>query len=105
MKLEHQSPETIREEILAVISKYLDVKQYKIFFFGSRVSGASHERSDIDVGIEGLKPIPLTVMSDIEEEIEKIPTLYKIDIVDFGRVGGKFKSIAKEKIELLTKQQ
>lgn len=104
MRLEHQSAEELKTAILAIVGKFLDLKRYRVFFFGSRVSGKSTETSDIDVGIEGSMPVPLDILSKIEEEIEELPTLYKIEIVDFGRVMPKFKEVAKQQIELLNKQ-
>jgi septum formation topological specificity factor MinE len=32
MKLEHYSAEKLKEEILKILSKYLDLSQYKVFF-------------------------------------------------------------------------
>jgi len=39
MKLEYYSAEKLKEEILKILGKYLDLSQYKVFFFGSRVKG------------------------------------------------------------------
>lgn len=99
MRLEFYPKEKLEKEILDILGKYLDLKKYKVFFFGSRVSGKGNERSDIDVGIEGPGPIPLRIFSKIEEGIENIPTLYKIEIVDFARAAPKFKKVAKQHIE------
>ena len=101
MRLEHYSEKKLKKEILEIVGKRLDLKKYKVFFFGSRVKGDNFERSDIDIGIEGSEEISSGIKLDIEEEIEKIPTLYKIDFVDFKEVGKNFAKIAKEKIEIL----
>lgn len=102
MRLEHYPKEKLKKEILEIVGKYLDLKEYRVFFFGSRVSGSGDERSDIDVGIEGAKPVPTGAMLDIQEEIEHLPTLYKIDIVDFYDVSEKFREVAKQHIEMVT---
>ncbi len=99
MKLEHYSQEKLKEEIKSVVSRYLDTDDHRVFFFGSRVTGESTERSDIDVGIEGPEPIPSAVMFKIQEEIDKIPTLYKIEVVDFQAVSEDFKKVSKVKTE------
>jgi septum formation topological specificity factor MinE len=39
MKLEHYSADKLREDILRILGKYLDLSKYKVFFFGSRISG------------------------------------------------------------------
>ena len=93
MRLEHYPQEKLKKEILAILEKHLDVSDYRVFFFGSRVAGTGTERSDIDVGIDG-KSIPWSVWHEIREEIEAIPTLYKIDIVDFSTAARRFRSVA-----------
>lgn len=103
MNLEFYPVEKLKKEILKIVEKYLDLKKYKIFFFGSRVEGRGDEHSDIDVGIEGTEEIPVGIKAEIEEEIENLPILYKIDIVDFKNVSDKFRDVVGQKIELLTK--
>jgi len=39
MRLEHYSVHSLKAQILEVIGKYLDLSLYRVFFFGSRVSG------------------------------------------------------------------
>lgn len=101
MKLEFYPIEKLKKQILEIIGRYLDLEVYQIFFFGSRVTGKGNEKSDIDVGIEGPRPVPPKIMWQIEDEIENLPTLYKIEIVDFSQVSSKFKEVVKEQIEIL----
>jgi predicted nucleotidyltransferase len=100
MKLEHYPVEKLKEEILKILSKYLDLNHYKVFFFGSRVTGRCDERSDIDIGLEGPE-IPSHIKIQIEEELENLPILYKIDLVDFRKASEEFKKVAKEKVEYI----
>ena len=58
MKIEFYSEKKLKKEILRIIGKYLDLKKYKIFFFGSRVRGDNFPRADIDIGIEDRKQFP-----------------------------------------------
>ncbi len=99
MKIEFYSEKKLKKEILNIIGKYLDLNKYKVFFFGSRVRGDNFPRADIDIGIEGPKPIPAEVKLNIEEELEKLPTLYKFDLVDFSQVSRDFEKEAKKEIE------
>ena len=101
MKLEHASAEEVKRRVLEIVGRHLDLKSHRVFLFGSRVSGKSDERSDIDVGIEGKKALPPGVLSDIQDEVDELPVLYKIDMVDFAQVDEKFKKLAKEHIELV----
>lgn len=102
MRLEHYPPKKLKREIVAIVSRHLDLKHYRVFLFGSRVSGKATERSDVDVGIEGPEPIPPATMTMIKEEVAAIPTLYKIDIVDFANVPPGFRKIASQHREMLT---
>lgn len=101
MRLEYESPEKIKSDILKIAGKHLDLNQYKLFFFGSRVIGKRNDRSDIDIGIMGAMPVSPAAFSEIEDEIENLPILYSIDIVDFSKVSEKFKQVALEKIEYI----
>lgn len=99
MKLEHRSLPEFKKEVLRVIGAYLDLKTYKVFFFGSRVLGKGSERSDIDIGIEGPEAVPWKAIMEIKEAFEEMPILYKIDVVDFKSVSKEFYEVAKQAIE------
>ncbi len=101
MKLEHYPLEKLKQEIKEIVGKHLDLRAYKIFFFGSRVDGTSHERSDIDIGIEGAEEVPSLAMAYIQEDIDKLSILYKIEIMDFKTVGADFYQVAKKYIEII----
>lgn len=94
MKLEHYSEAKLKKNILKIVKKYLDANHYRVFYFGSRVRGDSFERADIDLGIEGPVPIPAGIKLKIQEELDNLPLLYKIDLVDFQNVSKKFKNNA-----------
>jgi len=101
MRLKHYSDTKLKKELLEISGQYLNLNDYKIFIFGSRVSGKGDERSDIDVGIEGPKKIPLTTMAKMREAIEQLPILYEIELVDFKKVEPGFKKVALKNIENL----
>lgn len=99
MELEFYPIEKFKKEVLKIIGKYLDLNEYKVFFFGSRVKGINFPRADIDIGIEGPKEIPAEEKLNIEEEIARLPTLYKIDVVDFKEVSDKFRKEVLKNVE------
>lgn len=84
----------------AVVRRHLPDPAYRVFLFGSRAEGSAHERSDIDIGIEGPGPVPREKLSLIHEELEEAPTLYTIDVVDFLRVSEKFRRVARCRLPL-----
>ncbi|OGF62146.1 hypothetical protein A2926_02080 [Candidatus Giovannonibacteria bacterium RIFCSPLOWO2_01_FULL_44_40] len=103
MRLEHYPVEKLKKDIVRIVSKYLDIGKYRVFFFGSRVAGTGTERSDIDIGIDGLKPVPFNTLLNIRSEIGELPVLYKIDVIDFGSASGSFRNVASKKVEFITK--
>jgi predicted nucleotidyltransferase len=101
MKVEYYSEDKLKKEILNIIGKYIDISQYQIFFFGSRVKGDNFKHSDIDIGIEGPDRLPASIKLKIEEELENLPTLYKFDLVDFKNVTIGFRQKALKYAEYL----
>lgn len=101
MRLEYYPLDQLKKELLYIIGKYVDLETHRVFFFGSRVTGKGDERSDIDVGIEGPKKIPFESLAKIESEVDGLPMLYKIDVVDFKSTSDKFKKVSNEAIELI----
>ena len=93
----------LRAKHLDAVKKILadHVSGCEVRVFGSRVTGKGNDRSDIDVGIEGPEEIPSRIIIPIKEEIEALPTLYKIDVVDFSRISEGFRKVAQHKIEAL----
>lgn len=104
MRLEHYSSEKLKKEIVTIVGKHLDVNSYAVFFFGSRVSGKGSDRSDIDIGIKGPRAVPVRELRKIKKEIGGIPTLYKIDVVDFYDVSPSFRKVASQHVEFITKK-
>lgn len=99
MNLRHYPAEKLKADLLAIVGRRLDLTRYKLFFFGSRVANKGDEHSDIDVGIMGPGPVPAQAMDEMKEDIENLPILYKIDLVDFDALPEDFKQVALAKIE------
>jgi len=99
VKLEFYSVDKLKKQIAEVIGKHLNLNDYKMFFFGSRVNGKASERSDIDVGIKGENEIPFKMMAEIKNEISDLPILYKIDVVDFMALSKDFSCVAEKDVE------
>lgn len=102
MQIKFVSDNQIKSQIHAAVSKHIDLANYQLFLFGSRVRGDCMERVDIDLGIEGKIALTPRLKLAIEDELEKIPTLYKFDFVDFASVPTSFKNEAKKSIEIIS---
>ena len=74
---------------------------YKVVLFGSRAAGRAAPRSDFDLGVLGAGPLPLKVFYQIEDKLEALPSLYKIDWVDLNRASDDFRQRALEHVEVL----
>ncbi|MCJ7586586.1 MAG: nucleotidyltransferase domain-containing protein [Candidatus Aminicenantes bacterium] len=99
MRLEHYSTAKLRSQVLEIVGRYLDLNEYKVFFFGSRVRGTNSPLSDIDIGIDGPAPIPGEVRVKIADELDELPTLYSFDVVDFKTVAEDFKRKTLQEVE------
>ena len=84
--------EILRQAAL-IISEELEGR-YRLFLFGSRAKGTGSDKSDIDIGVISNTRITGRQLLKIQEKLEQIPTLLKIDIVDFNSVDDEFKKIA-----------
>jgi len=78
-------------EISSIIGRHLS-DEYKIFLFGSWLRGDAEERSDVDIGILGNQKVPWDVMTSILMEVDEIPTLRSIDVVDLLATDQDFRS-------------
>ena len=68
----------IPDRVLRDIASFAHKHQIEtVILFGSRAKGTYTERSDIDIAVSGVKDF-----FALEEEIEMLPTLYKIDTVN-----------------------
>lgn len=79
--------EVIWREVLSAFDGY-DVD---IFLFGSRASGAVHERSDYDVGYMGKCLPPAAQLARLSDLLEELPIPAHVELVDFSKVGDDFK--------------
>ncbi len=83
----------ILKEVSSIVADEL-TGDYQLFLFGSRAKDINDDRSDIDIGIISETRLTGKQLLTIQEQIEQIPTLLKIDIVDFNSVNDDFKKTA-----------
>ncbi len=57
----------------------------KVFVFGSRATGRSITRSDIDLGFDLAHLIAPEVLAAIRDAFDDLPILQRVDVVDFPR--------------------
>lgn len=91
----------VLKQVVAIIRSYLD-ENYKIYLFGSWAKNSALPTSDLDIAILGRKKISWETMAKIRQEIENVPTLRQIDIVDLNSVGKDFRKNILKSGKLLT---
>jgi len=81
--------------IIHILDQHKDeLKNNKVYLFGSRSRQTQKPRSDFDIAIQGKEPINLKLFYQIENRLENLPTLYKIDLVDLNRTSKSFREHA-----------
>ena len=66
--------DAIMNEIIRICRKY---QAKEVILFGSRAKGTATDKSDIDIAVTGVSDLV-----NLEAEIEDIPTLFSVDVVD-----------------------
>ena len=75
--MDYSLSETLKVEITDLA---LQCQLDKVILFGSRARGDNHERSDIDLAIQGGDTVAFAASAD-----EDIPTLLMFDVVDLDK--------------------
>ena len=83
----------ILHSISKIVKENVDCK-YKLFLFGSRAAGTNDIKADIDIGVIPKSELSARQMQSIKGSLEELPTLIKIDFIDFSSVSDDFQSIA-----------
>lgn len=65
------------------------VSPQRIFLFGSRVTGEARPESDYDFAFDAPEA-PYEALDAIREDIEKLPTLYRIDVANLAKADSRF---------------
>jgi predicted nucleotidyltransferase len=90
----------IKAQIADLMHRNADrLRGHRVFLFGSRATGEARPHSDFDVGVVGDEPLSLDDFFAIEDQLDDLPTLYKIDWVDFNRASSRFRERAMQQVE------
>ncbi|MBI5299235.1 MAG: nucleotidyltransferase domain-containing protein [Deltaproteobacteria bacterium] len=90
-----------KKVILNTIFQHLTPEDCIVFLFGSQATGEALETSDIDIGILCRDKISAKAFVEAEEVLNTdLPTLRKIDLVDFSSVDKKVRQEALKEIKI-----
>lgn len=104
--IDTQTTDTREQEIRAMLIATMRANTkrlggHQVVLFGSRAQGNAKSRSDFDLGVVGNTPLPLEDFFAIQDMLDELPTLYRIDWVDFARVSERFRAQALKNIEVI----
>lgn len=82
--------ETHRRKVEALLREYLP--GVEVWVYGSRVSGRSHDGSDLDLVLRGpgLKEIPTGQLADFEEAVRESTIPFLVEARDWARIPERF---------------
>ena len=70
--------------------------------FGSRATGNARRYSDLDIALEGDKPLGLNVLGDVAEALSESDLPYKVDVVDLRSVDAGFRALVEAEMVVLS---
>jgi predicted nucleotidyltransferase len=90
-----------RKQISDIVKRTMGQKPYRIFVFGSRVSGRVQKSSDLDLLIKMENPLELSLLAMLKENFENSDLPFRVDAVDFHRLHKEYQSfILQEAVEI-----
>lgn len=69
------------------------VPDYKVWAFGSRVTGTYKPYSDLDLALVGDEPISIQTRAALSDALSESALPYKVDIVDWASTSKEFQEI------------
>ena len=93
-----------QRHIVEIVRRHMPLAHYRVFLFGSRVTGAATPRSDYDIGLEAAEPVPGGALAKMALDLEDLPILQKVEVIDFARVSKEFSAEAGKRRQILYEQ-
>ena len=90
--------ESIVRQVDAIVRRVTDDPSFRTTLFGSWASGKPRPHSDIDIAIDGPRPVDPVQMADIRDECDRLPTLFTIDLVDLATVSTTFRETVRARL-------
>ncbi len=83
-------PRRIAEDVAMLVRRILG-SDVEVIWFGSWPKGTASTHADIDIAVSGPIAFLPEQFAKLRTEIEDMPTLHEIDLVDLHTVGEQFK--------------
>lgn len=74
---------TTQDAILACFREVVPDPDWRLILFGSFANGAADRASDIDLALDGPRPLPAATLARLQAALEeRVPTVRSFDLVD-----------------------
>lgn len=93
--------QSIKAQLIETVARHLGNRHYRLWLFGSRAQGRATARSDYDLGIMAEQPLDLVTLARIRADLEELPILQQVDLVDLTTAPAEFVQQALQRGELL----
>jgi uncharacterized protein len=74
-----------------IILTRLENYRARVYLFGSQATGKARLYSDIDVAVLSLQKLPVSMFSEIREELEESDIVRTVDVVDLTEADESFR--------------
>ena len=86
-------------EVKKMLLAALEGLDADVFLYGSRADGSASRGSDVDVGVNAGHEVDARLLQRARNILEESAIPFKVDIVDFARVDGDFRTVAMKKVQ------
>ena len=90
----------IAGEVARIVRSVTGDPSFRVRLFGSWASGKARPHSDIDIAIDGPRPVDPMQMAEIREACDRLPTLFTIDVVDLTKAARDFREAVRRQTGL-----
>jgi len=88
-----------RQTVVAILGRLLPGREVRAF--GSRVASTARKTSDLDLALITERPIPPLLMADLKEAFTESDLPFRVDLVDWSRIGDRFRRIIDDRYIVL----
>lgn len=101
--IEQRLPGRLMEALYNLARTYQE-KGVRLFIFGSFARSQDRPASDLDLGVLWTKERSPRIFSELYRDVQELPTIRKIDLVDMELVDRAFKDKALQEAVMLLKE-